>query len=77
MLTSTDIWLLSKLQKTIELSTESNNKCKFHESASAIEDFLINSLSQIYIPITKPELWNDDENKKIEDMLSMQLSPSH
>jgi len=64
MLTSTDIWLLSKLQKTIELSTVSNNKCKFHESASAIEDFLINSLSQIYIPITKPELWNDDENKK-------------
>jgi len=64
MLTSTDIWLLSKLQKTIELSTESNNECKFHESASAIEDFLINSLSQIYIPITKPELWNDDENKK-------------
>ena len=64
MLTSTDIWLLSKLQKTIELSTMSNIECKFHESASAIEDFLINSLSQIYIPITKPELWNDDENKK-------------
>jgi len=64
MLTSTDIWLLSKLQKTIELSTKSNNECKFHESASVIEDFLINSLSQIYIPITKPELWNDDETKK-------------
>ena len=64
LLTSTDIWLLSKLQKTIELSTMSNIECKFHESASAIEDFLINSLSQIYIPITKPELWNDDENKK-------------
>ena len=64
MLTSTDIWLLSKLQKTIELSTMSNIECKFHESASVIEDFLINSLSQIYIPITKPELWNDDETKK-------------
>jgi isoleucyl-tRNA synthetase len=64
MLNSADIWLLSKLQKTIELSTESNNECKFHESASAIEDFLINSLSQIYIPITKQELWNDDETKK-------------
>jgi len=64
MLTSTDIWLLSKLQKTIELSTMSNIECKFHESARAIEDFLINSLSQIYIPITKPELWNDDETKK-------------
>ena len=64
MLTSTDVWLLSKLQKTIELSTKSNNECKFKESAGAIEDFLINSLSQIYIPITKPELWNDDETKK-------------
>ena len=64
MLTSTDIWLLSKLQKTIEISTMSNIECKFHESASAVEDFLINSLSQIYIPITKIELWNDDENKK-------------
>jgi len=64
MLTSTDTWLLSKLQKTIEISTKSNNECKFHESASIIEDFLINSLSQIYIPITKPELWNDDETKK-------------
>ena len=64
MLTYTDTWLLSKLQKTIEISTKSNNECKFHESASIIEDFLINSLSQIYIPITKPELWNDDETKK-------------
>ena len=64
MLTSTDTWLLSKLQKTIEISTKSNNECKFHESAKTIEDFLINSLSQIYIPMTKPELWNDDENKK-------------
>jgi len=60
MLTSTDVWLLSKLLKTIELSTKSNNECKFKESASAIENFLITSLSQIYIPITKPELWNDD-----------------
>ena len=64
LLVPADIWLLSKLQKTIELCTESNKNCKFHESASAIEDFLINSLSQIYIPITKPELWNDDETKK-------------
>ena len=64
MLSSADIWLLSKLQKTIELCTKLNNECKFHESASVIEDFLINSLSQIYIPITKQELWNDDETKK-------------
>ena len=55
-----DIWLLSKLQKLIIQVEENNNKCKFHESAKAIEDFIINSLSQIYIPITKAELWEED-----------------
>ena len=64
LLGPTDIWLLSKLQKTIRNCTESNRKCKFHESAKTIEDFLINSLSQIYIPITKQELWDDDDEKK-------------
>jgi len=64
LLMPTDIWLLSKLQKTIQNCTESNKKCKFHESAKAIEDFLINSLSQVYIPITKQELWDDDDKKK-------------
>ena len=48
----------------IEKTTESNNSCRFHESAKAIEDFLINSLSQIYIPITKSELWDEDDSKK-------------
>ncbi|MBM2852607.1 MAG: isoleucyl-tRNA synthetase [Candidatus Nitrosotenuis sp.] len=55
-----DIWLLSKLQKLIIQVEENNDKCKFHESARAIEDFIINSLSQIYIPITKVELWEED-----------------
>ena len=48
----------------VETCTRLNKNCRFHESAKAIEDFLINSLSQIYVPITKPELWNDDETKK-------------
>jgi len=64
LLDHVDIWLLSKLQKTIQMCTESNKNCKFHESAKAIEDFLINSLSQIYIPMTKQQLWDDDETKK-------------
>jgi isoleucyl-tRNA synthetase len=64
LLDHTDIWLLSKLQKMVEACTKLNKTCRFHESAKTIEDFLINSLSQIYIPMTKPELWNDDETKK-------------
>jgi len=64
LLQSPDIWLLSKLQKLIKKTNEYNDKCRFHESANAIEDFIINLLSQVYIPITRGELWVDDESKK-------------
>ncbi len=64
LLTSPDIWLLSKLQKLIQKITEKNQTCKFHESAKAIDDYIINNLSQIYIPITRGELWDEDEDKK-------------
>ncbi|MFB5612063.1 MAG: isoleucine--tRNA ligase [Nitrosarchaeum sp.] len=64
LLTSPDIWLLSKLQKLIKKTTEGNQECKFHEAAKAIDDFIINNLSQIYIPITRGELWDEDEAKK-------------
>ena len=64
LLTSPDIWLLSKLQKLIQKITEKNQSCKFHESAKTIDDFIINNLSQIYIPITRGELWDEDESKK-------------
>ena len=64
LLTSPDIWLLSKLQKLIQKMTEKNQACKFHECAKAIDDFIINNLSQTYIPITRGELWDEDEEKK-------------
>ncbi|MFQ5781825.1 MAG: isoleucine--tRNA ligase [Nitrosopumilus sp.] len=64
LLTSPDIWLLSKLQKLIQKITEKNQTCKFHEGAKAIDDFIINNLSQIYIPITRGELWDEEDEKK-------------
>ncbi len=64
LLTSPDIWLLSKLQKLTQTITHKNQTCKFHESAKAIDDFIINSLSQIYIPITRGELWDESKEKK-------------
>jgi isoleucyl-tRNA synthetase len=36
LLTSPDIWILSKLQKLIQKITEKNQTCKFHESAKVI-----------------------------------------
>jgi isoleucyl-tRNA synthetase len=64
LLLSPDIWLLSKLQKLIKKITEKNESCKYHEAAKAIDDYIINNLSQIYIPITRGELWDEDESKK-------------
>jgi isoleucyl-tRNA synthetase len=59
-----DIWILSKLQKFIVDVGENNDRCRFHESARVLEDFIINSLSQVYIPITKAELWDEESSKE-------------
>lgn len=58
-----DRWILSKMQRTVSEIREFNDRCRFHESARRIEDFVINSLSQVYIPITKAELWDEDASK--------------
>lgn len=59
LLAPPDVWLLSKLQKLIRKVSESNKSCRFHESARAIEEFVIGALSQTYIPATKGKLWSD------------------
>ena len=64
LLAQSDVWLLSKLQRIVTNVTQSNEKCRFHEAARALDDFIINSLSQVYIPITRGELWEEDETKK-------------
>ncbi|MFZ0843263.1 MAG: isoleucine--tRNA ligase, partial [Nitrosotalea sp.] len=64
LLKESEVWILAKLQKLISSEIESYDKCKFHEAARAIDDFLINSVSQVYIPITREELWAEDESQK-------------
>jgi len=64
LLTSADVWLLSKLQKLIKDMTELSDRCRFHESARSIGDFIVNSLSKFYTPITRGELWDEDDSKK-------------
>lgn len=63
LLQAPDRWILSKIQQTISEIKSYNDTCRFHESARRIEDFVINSLSQVYIPITKVELWDEDTSK--------------
>lgn len=64
LIKSPEVWILSKLQKLISYVAESQNKCRFHEAAKALDDFIINSVSQVYIPITRPEIWAEEESQK-------------
>jgi isoleucyl-tRNA synthetase len=58
-LSLTEIWLLSKLQHVIVQVTHAFEKSRFHEGAKAIEDFIINYISQTYIPLTRNDIWDD------------------
>ena len=60
-----DIWLLSKLQNLVRVVTEGFEKCRLHESAKAIEEFIINHISQTYVPVTRNDIWDDDEKTLI------------
>jgi valyl-tRNA synthetase len=55
-----DLWLLSKLQRTIENYTAKLEKCEFNSALAMLEDFVIETLSRLYVPMIRKELWTDD-----------------
>jgi len=59
-LTSPDMWLLSKLQETIDMYTTKLETCEFNLGLAVLEDFVIESLSRLYVPMVRKELWTDD-----------------
>jgi len=64
LLQSPEVWILSKLQKLKSNVKELQDRCRFHEAAKALDDFIINSVSQVYIPITREDLWTEDEKQQ-------------
>jgi isoleucyl-tRNA synthetase len=60
LLTAPDNWLLSKLQETIEACTLRLGTCEFNLALAALEDFVIEVLSRLYVPMVRRELWTDD-----------------
>jgi len=63
-LKTADKWILTKLNKLINNVNSQINNCKFHEASRLIEEFVISSLSQTYVPLIRYDLWNDEiENK--------------
>jgi isoleucyl-tRNA synthetase len=55
-----DLWLLSKLQETIEEYTRKLENCEFNVAMAVLENFVIETLSRLYVPMIRKELWTDD-----------------
>ena len=51
---------LNKAKGLIDDYARLLSNCRFHEASHAIEDFVINSLSQTYVPLIRYDLWSDD-----------------
>ena len=60
LLKSQDVWILTKLEKLVTRLKNLLDECRFHEACHEIEDFIINSLSQTYVPLIRYDLWSDD-----------------
>jgi isoleucyl-tRNA synthetase len=61
LLSIPEVWILSKFQNLISDFTTAFDECKFHEAAKLLEEFIINFLSQTYIPIVRNDLWDDKQ----------------
>jgi isoleucyl-tRNA synthetase len=59
-----DRWVLSKLHGLVKSVTESFDRCRFHEGAKAIDEFIINQLSQTYVPLTRNTIWDDSQENQ-------------
>jgi len=59
-LKSPDLWLLSKLQETIGEYTVRLETCEFNFALAVLEDFVIETISRLYVPMVRKELWTDD-----------------
>ncbi len=60
LLESPDRWLLSKLQAKIEEYTQRLEQCQFNAAVAILEDFVIETLSRLYVPMIRKELWTDE-----------------
>lgn len=59
-LKNSDMWLLSRLQETIETYTAKLHVSEFNQALATIEDFVIEDLSRLYVPMVRKELWTDE-----------------
>jgi isoleucyl-tRNA synthetase len=76
LLGQTESWILSKLQGLVSEVTESFATCRYHEGAKSIEEFIINHLSQTYVPLTRNVIW-DDSAENLDRRLAIYTVVGH
>ena len=59
-LQAADLWLLSKLQEKIAEYTCKLERCEFNAAVAVLDDFVIETLSRLYVPMIRKELWTDE-----------------
>ncbi len=59
-LQATDLWLMSKLQIKIEEYTNKLERSEFNCAVAVLDDFVIETLSRLYVPMIRKELWTDE-----------------
>ena len=52
--------MLSKLQDRIEDYTDKLDRCEFNAAVAVLDDFVIETLSRLYVPMIRKELWTDE-----------------
>ncbi len=55
-----DLWLLSRLQKTVEDYTAKLDTCEFNFAVEQLENFVVDVISRQYVPMVRRDLWSDE-----------------
>ena len=64
LLTLVDRWLMAKVADAERKVLGAYGEARFNESAKAVEELVINHLSQTYVRLVRSELWKDDPEEK-------------
>ena len=59
-----DQWVLSKLQSKIEEYTQKLETCQFNAAVAILEELVIDTLSRLYVPMIRKDLWTDDPESR-------------
>ena len=59
-LQAADLWLMSKLQEKIQEYTNKLERSEFNCAVAVLDDFVIETLSRLYVPMIRKELWTDE-----------------